>query len=57
MVIMRYRIKVKFVLENPWYQCTERLIEQEDFDTNIKVLNSMLKSGEITSYEVQMEGH
>ena len=34
------------------YQTTERAVCEEDFDTNIAILNRMLESGEIKSYHV-----
>ena len=48
---MEFKVKVKFnSLYN--YQISERVLSEEDFDFNIRVLNRMLESGEIKSYEV-----
>jgi hypothetical protein len=55
---MRYKIKVNWAEDlQSRYHTIERLIDESDFDSNIKVLNLMLKSCEITSYEIKMEGH
>jgi len=51
MGIMKYSIKVKF--KN--YSEVERIVEESDFDCNIRVLNSMLESGEILKYTVRIE--
>ncbi len=53
---MRYKIKVKWAeyLQSR-YHTIERVIEQSDFETNIKVLNAMLATGEIISYEIKKE--
>ena len=54
---MRYIIKVKFTNDILKYQDTRRVVYEDDLEVNNRVLNSMLASGEITSYEVSMEGH
>ena len=54
MGIMKFNIKVKFNgLYN--YSESERVIEESDFNNNIRVLNAMLESGEIQKYTVRIE--
>ncbi len=52
-----YFMKVKglYCYIDKGYPVTFRTVEEEDFDENIKVLNKMLGSGEISSYEISLE--
>jgi hypothetical protein len=56
MGIMNFKIKVNWCEDlQSRYHAIERVIEQSDFETNIKVLNAMLATGEIISYEIKKE--
>ncbi len=53
----KYFIKVKGLYDDKAEGCpvTFRTVEEEYFGDNIKILNEMLDSGEIDSYEISLE--
>lgn len=53
---MNFKIKVNWSRNlKDRYHAVERVIQSADYDANVKVLNRMLATGEISSYEVFKE--
>ena len=57
MGIMKFKISIKFNNDKYYskFRGEDRIVDEVDFDDNIRVLNRMLASGEITSYMVTLD--